>query len=248
MKIISWNVNGIRAVLNKGFIDFIEKENPDIICIQETKANKEQVNLKLNNYEQIWNSAEKKGYSGTAVFTKKQPNRILLNLEKHSNEGRLITLDFGDFYVVNVYVPNAQRGLVRLDYRKEWDIDFLNYLKILDSEKPVIVCGDFNVAHKEIDLKNPGPNRKNPGFTDEEREGFTRFIENGFIDVFRYKYPNKIQYTWWSYMFNARAKNIGWRIDYFLVSNKIKDRIKDIVIMDEIMGSDHCPLKLITDY
>ena len=244
MEIVSWNVNGIRAVLKKGFMEFLKKNNPDIICLQETKANKDQVDIKLKDYKVFWNSAEKKGYSGTAIFTKIEPLNVIYDIEGHSKEGRVITLEFKEFYLINVYVPNAKRGLLRLNYRMKWDNDFLNCLRKLDEKKPLIICGDFNVAHKEIDLKNPQSNRKNPGFTDEEREGFSKFIKFNFIDVFREKYPNKIKYTWWSYMFNARAKNIGWRIDYFLTSKRIFKEIKDIKIMDEVLGSDHCPIKL----
>lgn len=247
MKFISWNVNGLRACLNKGFLDFLLAEQPDICCLQETKMHPGQADFELEGYEMFWNSAEKKGYSGTAVFTRMKPESVTFDLDKpeHSTEGRVITLDFGDFYLVNAYVPNSQRGLVRLDYRLAWQDDFLRRLKNLDGEKPVIICGDLNVAHQEIDLKNPKSNHKNAGFSPPEREKMTELLEAGFIDSFRHLYPDRAgAYTWWSYMFNAREKNVGWRIDYFLVSEKIKDQIKEAKIYAHVLGSDHCPVGL----
>lgn len=246
MKIISWNVNGIRAVLKKGFLDFMNKEKPDIICIQETKASPEQVDLNLDDYPyKYWNSAIKKGYSGTAIFSKIKPITIENNLqiEKHDQEGRVICFELDNYYLVTVYTPNSKRDLSRLNYRyQEWDVDFLKYLKKLESTKPVIFCGDLNVAHKEIDLKNPKPNKRNAGFTDQEREGFENYVRSGFVDTFRMfnKEPN--HYTWWSYMFNSRAKNVGWRIDYFCVSNLIKNKVQGARILPEVMGSDHAPI------
>lgn len=255
MKLISWNVNGIRAVLNKGFLDFIKNEEPDILCIQETKASPDQVDLNLPQYNIYWNSAEKKGYSGTLILSKKKPLFVQNNMgiKEHDKEGRVLTAEYEDFYLVNVYTPNSQRGLERIDYRERWDQDFLLYLKTLEEKKPVIVCGDLNVAHQEIDLKNPKSNMTtatrpgNAGFSDRERQGFTNLIEAGFVDVFRHLYPDKIEYTWWSYMFSARLKNIGWRIDYFLTSDSIIDKVKDFIILNKVMGSDHCPVKMIYD-
>ena len=251
MKIISWNVNGIRAVLKKGFIDFINKTNPDIICIQETKASPEQVDLTLEKYPyKYWNSAIKKGYSGTAIFSKVKPLNVEndLKIEKHDQEGRVICFELENYYLVTVYTPNSKRDLSRLNYRqKEWDIDFLKYLKKLESKKPVIFCGDLNVAHKEIDLKNPKPNKKNAGFTNEEKEGFENYILSGFVDTFRIFNQEPGHYTWWSYMFNARAKNIGWRIDYFCVSEQIKNKISKSIILTDIMGSDHAPILIEID-
>ena len=246
MKIISWNVNGIRAVLKKGFLDFMNQEKPDIICIQETKASPEQVDLNLDDYPyKYWNSAIKKGYSGTAIFSKIKPITIENNLqiEKHDQEGRVICFELDNYYLVTVYTPNSKRDLSRLNYRyQEWDVDFLKYLKKLESIKPVIFCGDLNVAHKEIDLKNPKPNKRNAGFTDQEREGFENYVRSGFVDTFRIfnKEPN--HYTWWSYMFNSRAKNVGWRIDYFCVSNAIKNKVHKAQILPDVMGSDHAPV------
>ena len=251
MKIISWNVNGIRAVLKKGFIDFINKTNPDIICIQETKASPEQVDLTLEEYPyKYWNSAIKKGYSGTAIFSKVKPLNVEndLKIEKHDQEGRIICFELENYYLVTVYTPNSKRDLSRLNYRqKEWDIDFLKYLKKLESKKPVIFCGDLNVAHKEIDLKNPKTNKKNAGFTNEEKEGFENYILSGFVDTFRIFNQEPGHYTWWSYMFNARAKNIGWRIDYFCVSEQIKNKISKSIILTDIMGSDHAPILIEID-
>lgn len=247
MKFISWNVNGLRACLNKGFMDFFKAEQPDICCIQETKMQPEQADFELEGYEMYWNSADKKGYSGTAVFSKTKAESVMINLEQpeHGSEGRVITLDYGDFYLVNAYAPNAQRGLVRLDYRMSWQDAFCAHLKSLDKKKPVIVCGDLNVAHQEIDLKNPGSNHKNAGFSPQEREKMTKLLNSGFTDSFRYLYPDQTgAYTWWSYMFNAREKNVGWRIDYFLVSDRIKDQIQNAVIYSQVTGSDHCPVGL----
>ena len=248
MNIISWNVNGIRAVIKKGFYDFLNEYNPDIICIQETKAHKEQVNIELDNYPyQYWNSAVKKGYSSTAIFSKIEPisHEYDMNIAKHDDEGRVITLEFDKYFLVTVYTPNAKRDLSRLDYReKEWDVDFLKFLKNLEKKKPVIFCGDLNVAHTEIDLKNPKTNRKNAGFTDQERAGFTNYITAGFIDTFREFTKDGGHYTWWSYMFQARAKDVGWRIDYFCISKTLKKVLKNSTILKNVMGSDHCPIML----
>ena len=248
MKLISWNVNGIRACVQKGFLDFFNEVDADIFCIQESKLQEGQINLELEGYHQYWNYAEKKGYSGTAIFTKKEPISVYygLGIEEHDKEGRVITLEFEDFYMITVYTPNSQNGLARLDYRMKWEDDFKKYLKNLEKTKPVIVCGDLNVAHKEIDLKNPTTNRKNAGFTDEEREKFTELLNAGFIDTFRYFYPDtKGIYSWWSYRFNARKNNAGWRIDYFITSESLKDRLESAKIHTEILGSDHCPVELI---
>ena len=247
MKLVSWNVNGIRACVKKGFLDYFEEVDADMFCLQETKLQEGQIDLDLKGYHQYWNYAEKKGYSGTAIFTKKEPLSVKygLGIEEHDKEGRVITLEYEDFHLVNVYTPNSQRELARLDYRMKWEDDFRNYLIELDSVKPVILCGDLNVAHKEIDLKNPSSNRKNAGFTDEERDKLTKLLESGFIDSFRYFYPDKEDaYTWWSYITRARERNAGWRIDYFIVSEKLEDRMIDAEIHSEIMGSDHCPVVL----
>jgi len=247
MKLVSWNVNGLRACVGKGFLDYFKEVDADIFCIQETKLQENQIILELPGYEQYWNYAEKKGYSGTAVFTKIKPISVKygIGMEEHDQEGRVITLEYEDFYLVNAYIPNSQRELARLDYRMKWEDDFRNYLMELDNVKPIVYCGDLNVAHKEIDLKNPKANRRNAGFTDEEREKMTKLLDSGFIDSFRYFYPDKEDaYTWWSYMGNARAKNIGWRIDYFIVSERLKDRMKDAAIHSHVMGSDHCPIVL----
>ena len=248
MKIISWNVNGIRAVIKKGFYEFIDTYNPDILCLQETKAHPEQVDIKLNQYPyQFWNSAEKKGYSGTAIFSKKEPLSVKNNIgiDKHDNEGRVITVEFEDYFLVTVYTPNSKRELLRLEYRaQEWDVDFLKYLKKLEEEKPVIFCGDLNVAHKEIDLKNPKTNKRNAGFTDEERLGFDNYIESGFIDTFREFEKGEGHYTWWSYMFNSRAKNVGWRIDYFCISQILRSKLAKSYILKDVMGSDHAPVAI----
>ena len=251
MKLISWNVNGLRAAMTKGFEDFFKKENADIFCIQETKMQESQIdeNIKnmLGDYYVYWNSAEKKGYSGTAIFSKIKPINVTygIGIEEHDTEGRVITLEYKTFYMVNVYTPNSQRELTRLEYRMEWEDAFRNYLKNLDKNKPVIMCGDLNVAHEEIDLKNPKQNRRSAGFTDEEREKMTQLLQNGFIDTYRYLYPEETDcYTWWSYMMKAREKNIGWRIDYFIVSERLKDKIQDVKIHSQVMGSDHCPVEL----
>ena len=247
MKLISWNVNGIRACVQKGFLEFFQEVDADIFCIQESKMQEGQLDLDLPGYHQYWNYAEKKGYSGTAIFTKEEPLSVQygIGVEEHDHEGRVITLEFADFYMVTVYTPNSQDELKRLDYRMQWETDFLKYLKKLEEHKPVIFCGDLNVAHQEIDLKNPKTNRKNAGFTDEERGKFTEVLEAGFIDTFRYFYPDMENiYSWWSYRFSARAKNAGWRIDYFCVSESLKDRLEDAKILTDIMGSDHCPVEL----
>ena len=247
MKLISWNVNGLRAVLKKGFEEFFYDIDADIFCIQETKMQEGQIeNFELKGYKQYWNSALKKGYSGTAVFTKIEPNSVSygIGIEEHDQEGRVITLEFDKFYLVNIYVPNAKRELERLEYRMIWEDEIRKYLSNLNKKKPVIMCGDLNVAHEEIDLKNPKTNRRNAGFTDEERNKMTELLKANFIDTFRYVYPDKIAYSWWSYMGNARAKDIGWRIDYFIVSNDIKEKIKDAYIFKDIYGSDHCPVGL----
>jgi exodeoxyribonuclease-3 len=248
IKIISWNVNGIRAIQKKGFNDFIKEYDPDILCLQETKAHPDQVNLNIEELpHRYWNSAEKKGYSGTSIFLKKEPmnNTNDIGIKKHDNEGRVISLEFEGYYLVNVYTPNSKRDLSRLDYRKnEWDVDFLKYLKKLEKKKPVIFCGDLNVAHKEIDLKNPSTNKKNAGFTIEEREGFSNYIKSGFIDTFREFNNDGDHYSWWSYMFNARQRNIGWRIDYFCVSSSLKDKLIKSYILPKVMGSDHAPVVL----
>lgn len=253
MKIISWNVNGLRSVLKKGnlFFDFLKKENPDVLCLQETKAMREQVDLTLEDYPfQYWNSASKKGYSGTAVFSKVQPSNVLydMGIPEHDEEGRVITLEFEDFYLVVVYTPNSQRGLARLDYRKKWDEDFLKHLKKLEASKPVVFAGDLNVAHTEIDLANPKANyNKVAGYTQTEIDGFQNYLDNGFVDTFREFDKSPERYTYWGYMFNARDKNIGWRIDYFCVSESLKPRVKDSFILPEVLGSDHCPVGIILD-
>lgn len=247
MKLVSWNVNGLRAVINKGFNDFFEEINADIFCVQETKLQEGQIDFSPEGYNIYWNSAVKKGYSGTAVFSKIKPKNVIygINIEEHDQEGRVITLEYEDFYLVNCYTPNSQRELTRLEYRMKWEDDFKQYLKSLDKIKPVILCGDLNVAHNEIDLKNPKTNRHNAGFTDEERQKMTNLLEAGFVDTFRYLYPDKKDvYSWWSYMFHAREKNAGWRIDYFIVSNSIKEKIEDSKIHTQILGSDHCPVEL----
>lgn len=247
MKLISWNVNGLRAVMKKNFFEFVEAEKPDILCLQETKMQEGQADVDLPGYHQYWCSAEKKGYSGTLTFTKEKPLSVSYNMgvDKHDHEGRIVTLEFPDFYSVNVYVPNSQNELARLDYRMEWEEDFLKFVKELEKKKPVIICGDMNVAHKEIDLKNPKTNRKNAGFTDEEREKMTALQESGFTDTFRYFYPDKEgMYSWWSFRGNARANNTGWRIDYFLVSESLNDRLESAQILMDVEGSDHCPVVL----
>ncbi len=246
-KLISWNVNGIRACVKKGFLDFFDEIDADIFCIQETKLQEGQIDLQLDGYHQYWNYAEKKGYSGTALFTKEEPLNVSygLGLEEHDKEGRVITAEFDEYYVVTVYTPNSKEKLLRIEYRMKWENAFREFLKKLESNKPVIVCGDLNVAHNEIDLKNPKTNRKNAGFSDEEREKFNLLLNSGFIDTFRYFYPDvKDIYSWWSYRFNARKNNAGWRIDYFLVSNILQDKLIDAKIHTEILGSDHCPVEL----
>lgn len=248
MKFISWNVNGLRACVGKGFLDFFKEADADIFCLQETKLQEGQIDLELPGYHQYWNYAEKKGYSGTAIFSKEEALQVTcgIGVEEHDHEGRVITLEYPDFYFVTVYTPNSQNELARLDYRMKWEDDFLAYLKKLEETKPVIFCGDLNVAHKEIDLKNPKSNRKNAGFTDEERGKFTALVDAGFIDTFRHFYPDlEGVYSWWSYRFSARAKNAGWRIDYFLTSASLKDRLQDAFIYTEVMGSDHCPVGLL---
>ena len=247
MKFVSWNVNGIRACVQKGFLDFFQGIDADIFCLQETKMQEGQLNLELPGYHQYWNYAVRKGYSGTAIFTKKEPLSVRygIGIEEHDQEGRVITLEFDDFYFITVYTPNSQNELARLGYRMKWETDFLAYLKGLEQTKPVVLCGDLNVAAEEIDLKNPKTNRKNAGFTDEEREKFRILKSEGFIDTFRYFYPDQEGiYSWWSYRFSARKKNAGWRIDYFIVSEILKDRLEDAKILTEVMGSDHCPVEL----
>ena len=247
MKLISWNVNGLRACMQKGFMDYFNEMDADVFCVQETKMQPGQLELELSGYYQYWNSAEKKGYSGTALFTKTEPLSVTygIGVEEHDHEGRVITAEFEDFYVVTVYTPNSQRELTRLDYRMQWEEAFLAYINGLKEKKGVIFCGDLNVAHKEIDLKNPKTNHRNAGFTDEERDCFTRVLANGFIDTFRYFYPDMTDiYSWWSYMFQARSKNVGWRIDYFVASEDLKDRLVDAKIHTEILGSDHCPVEV----
>ncbi len=247
MKLISWNVNGLRAVCGKGFLDTFAALDADIFCVQETKLQEGQIDLDLPGYFQYWNYAEKKGYSGTAVFTKEKPLSVSygMGIEEHDREGRVITLEYPDFFVVTVYTPNSQNELKRLPYRMDWEDAFLFYLQSLEMKKPVIFCGDLNVAHEEIDIKNPKANRRNAGFTDEERGRFSALLEAGFIDTFRYFYPDlRDAYSWWSYRFNSREKNVGWRIDYFVVSEVLKDRLEDAKIHTEIFGSDHCPVEL----
>lgn len=246
MKLISWNVNGLRACMNKGFEDFLRIADADIFCVQETKMQREQAEFVFDGYNEYWNSAEKKGYSGTAVFTKEKPLNVTygLGIEEHDKEGRVITAEYEKFYLVTVYTPNSQRELARLDYRMVWEDVFRDYLLQLDSKKPVIVCGDLNVAAEEIDLKNPKTNRKNAGFSDEERAKFRELKAAGFVDTFRYLHPEEVKYSWWSYMFKAREKNAGWRIDYFVVSERIKDLVQTAEIHNEIFGSDHCPVSI----
>ena len=247
MKLISWNVNGIRAAVNKGFKDFFEQINADIFCIQETKCQPDQIDLKFDGYYSFWNSAERKGYSGTAIFTKIEPKNVTygIGIEEHDKEGRVITLEFEKFFMVNIYTPNAKRGLERLDYRQIWEDEIRKYLLMLNTTKPVIICGDLNVAHNEIDLKIAKSKKGNAGFTDEERAKMTELLNAGFVDSFRYKYPDKTDaYSWWSYMGKAREKNVGWRIDYFIVSDSIKEKIEEANIYSEVMGSDHCPVEL----
>jgi len=247
MKFISWNVNGLRACVGKEFEQQFKDLDADFFCLQETKMQAGQLDLSFPGYESYWNYADKKGYSGTAIFTKHKPLSVTygIDIDEHDHEGRVITLEMDDFYLVTVYTPNSQDGLRRLEYRMKWEDDFQAYLHKLDEKKPVIVCGDMNVAHQEIDLKNPKTNHKNAGFTDEEREKMTQLLSNGFIDTFRTLYPEQVTYSWWSYRFRAREKNTGWRIDYFLISERLKDRLEDAKIHTEIMGSDHCPVEII---
>ncbi len=250
MKLISWNVNGLRACVQKGFLDIFKELNADMFCIQESKLQEGQISLELEGYHQYWNYAIKKGYSGTAIFTRREPMSVAygIGIEEHDQEGRVITLEFAEFYLVTVYTPNSQSELARLDYRMQWEDAFLSYLKGLEEKKPIVFCGDLNVAHKEIDLKNPKTNRKNAGFTDEERGKFSTLLGQGFIDTYRYFYPDQEGiYSWWSYRFQARKKNAGWRIDYFCVSESLKEKLVDAKIHTEIMGSDHCPVELDID-
>lgn len=246
MKFISWNVNGLRACVGKDFEAIFKSLDADFFCLQETKMQAGQLDLQFEGYESYWNYAEKKGYSGTAIYTKHKPMNVSygMGIEEHDHEGRVITLEYDNFFLVTVYTPNSQNELRRLDYRMTWEIAFRQYLKTLDAKKPVVVCGDMNVAHEEIDIKNPKTNRRNAGFTDEEREKMTELLNDGFIDTFRFKYPEQVTYSWWSYRFKAREKNAGWRIDYFLVSDSIKDKITEAKIHTEIMGSDHCPVEV----
>jgi exodeoxyribonuclease III len=246
MKLVSWNVNGLRACEGKGFREVFERLDADFFCLQETKMQEGQLDLQFEGYRSYWNYAEKKGYSGTAIYTRHEPLSVAygLGIEEHDHEGRVITLEMGDFYLVTVYVPNSQDGLRRLDYRMRWESDFLDYVKRLDGKKPVVVCGDLNVAHEEIDLKNPKTNRRNAGFTDEERQRFSMLLASGFTDTFRCLYPERVTYSWWSYRFRAREKNAGWRIDYFVVSDRLRERVEDAKIHTDIFGSDHCPVEL----
>ena len=248
MKLISWNVNGLRAVMGKNFLEDFRRLDADFFCLQETKLQAGQVELELPGYHQYWNYAEKKGYSGTAVFAKQEPRNVTygLGIEEHDHEGRVITLEYPDFYLITVYTPNSQEELKRLDYRMQWEDDFRAYLRCLESEKPVVLCGDLNVAHQEIDLKNPKTNQQNAGFTPQEREKMTALLQEGRIDTFRYFHPDATdQYTWWSYQFRAREKNVGWRIDYFIVSEALRSRLESACIHQEIFGSDHCPVELV---
>ena len=249
MKLISWNVNGLRACVGKGFETFFKEVDADIFCIQESKLQEGQIDFAPEGWHSFWNYAEKKGYSGTAVFAKKEPLNVSMGIgiEEHDHEGRVITLEYPEFYLITVYTPNSQEGLKRLDYRMTWEDDFRDYLVRLSQTKPVIVCGDMNVAHEEIDIKNPKTNRRNAGFTDEEREKFSTLLGAGFTDTYRYLYPDRVEYSWWSYRFKAREKNAGWRIDYFLTSNAVRDQIRDAKILTDIFGSDHCPVELDID-
>lgn len=246
MRFISWNVNGLRACVGKGFEESFSKLDADFFCLQETKMQVDQLDLQFPGYDSFWNFADKKGYSGTAIYTRQKPIQVTygIGIDEHDHEGRVITMEMEDFYLITCYTPNSQDGLRRLDYRMKWEDDFMDYLKRLDAVKPIILCGDLNVAHEEIDLKNPKTNRKNAGFTDEERAKMTRLLSNGFIDSFRQLYPEQVTYSWWSYRFRAREKNAGWRIDYFIVSERLLQRIKDAKIHTEILGSDHCPVEL----
>ena len=249
MKLISWNVNGLRACVGKGFADIFEQFNADFFCLQETKMQAGHLDLQFLGYQSYWNYADKKGYSGTAIYTRHTPISVAygIGIDEHDHEGRVITLEMADFYLVCCYTPNSQDGLKRLDYRMKWEDDFRAYLMQLDAQKPVILCGDLNVAHEEIDLKNPKTNHQNAGFTDDEREKMTQLLDSGFTDSFRFKYPEEVQYSWWSYRFQARAKNVGWRIDYFIISDRLQDRLQDAKIHTEVMGSDHCPVEITID-
>ncbi|MEK6874692.1 MAG: exodeoxyribonuclease III [Nanoarchaeota archaeon] len=249
MKLLSWNVNGIRAILGKTFKEFVTEHDPDILCLQETKAHPEQVDHEFLGYHQFWNTAEKKGYAGVAIFSKQKPITTIygMGIQEHDTEGRVITLEFSDYYLVNVYTPNSQRGLTRLDYRIKWDADFLKFLKKLEHKKPVIFCGDLNVAHQDIDIANPTTNKKNPGFTDEERSNFGLILNSGFIDTFREFNKEPGQYTWWQYMHNCRARNIGWRIDYWCISTTLRPKLKGAFILSKVMGSDHCPVGIVLE-
>lgn len=246
MRFISWNVNGLRACVGKNFKEAFSALDADFFCLQETKMQEGQLDIAFDGYQSFWNYADKKGYSGTAIFTRHQPLNVTygIGIDQHDHEGRVITLEMENFYLVTVYTPNSQDGLKRLDYRMQWEDDFRNYLHMLDDKKPVIICGDLNVAHQEIDLKNPSTNRRNAGFTDEERERFTTLLDSGFIDTFRHLYPDTVTYSWWSYRFQARQKNAGWRIDYFLISNRLAENLNDTKIHTDILGSDHCPVEL----
>lgn len=250
MKLVSWNVNGLRSCLTKGFLEYVKNEDPDILCLQETKLQPEQAVFDLEGYHRYFHSADKKGYSGTAVLTKEEPLSVTYGFGEdiHRHEGRVITAEYPDFYLVCCYTPNSKDQLARLDYRMAWEDDIRDYLLDLDAKKPVVYCGDLNVAHQEIDIKNPGPNRRNPGFTDEEREKMTKLLSSGFVDTFRYLYPDKTgAYSWWSYRFNARKNNAGWRIDYFIVSDRLMPQVREAAIHSEIYGSDHCPVELVLD-
>lgn len=249
MKLISWNVNGLRACVGKGFADIFEQLDADFFCLQETKMQAGQLDLQFLGYQSYWNYADKKGYSGTAIYTRHTPISVAygIDIDEHDHEGRVITLEMADFYLVCCYTPNSQDGLKRLDYRMKWEDDFRAYLMRLDEKKPVILCGDLNVAHEEIDLKNPKTNHQSAGFTDDERQKMTQLLDSGFTDSFRFKYPEEVQYSWWSYRFQARAKNVGWRIDYFIISNRLQDRLQDAKIHTEVMGSDHCPVEITID-
>lgn len=248
MKFISWNVNGLRAIVKKNFMDVFKQQDADFFCVQETKLQAEQIDLTLPGYHQYWNYAERKGYSGTAIFTKHEPLNVTygMGIAEHDQEGRLITLEYPNFYLITCYTPNSQTKLKRLDYRMSWEDAFRSYLNTLAQQKPIIFCGDLNVAHQPIDLKNDRTNHHNAGFSDEERAKFTRLLENGFTDTFRYFYPDQITYSWWSYRFNARKNNAGWRIDYFITSNQLQPQLEDAAILTDIMGSDHCPVELLT--
>ena len=249
MRLVTWNVNGLRACLGKGFLDFFQRVDADVVCLQETKLQPDQIALELPGYRLFWNSAEKKGYSGTAIFTRKQPLSVQMGIgvEEHDHEGRVLTLEYPGFWLVNCYTPNSQDGLKRLDYRMEWEDAFRAYLLALDAKKPVILCGDLNVAHREIDIKNDKTNHMSAGFTDQERGKMTELLDAGFADSFRVLHPDEVKYSWWSYRFHAREKNAGWRIDYFIVSNRIADKVTAAEIHNEVFGSDHCPVELVID-